>query len=311
VGGGEPGARERGGGVMIPASFEYHAPKSVAEAIELLQRYDGEAKLIAGGHSLLPMLKLRLVQPEALIDLGRIPNLAYVRQSNGRLAVGPLTTYGEIEQSADVARQVRVLHEATALIADVQVRNRGTLCGSLAHADPAGDPPAVAYALDAEFQVQGPNGTRTVGVDEWFVDSLQSALEPDEVLTEVRLAVPGARSGSAYRKFEQPASHYALVGVAALVTLGEDGSVARCRVGITGVGGVAYRATGVEAALSGRKPEAAGLREAASHAVDDVDVLGDLHASPPYRAHLARVFTERALAAAVARAAGQPDPREP
>jgi carbon-monoxide dehydrogenase medium subunit len=296
---------------MIPASFEYHAPSSVDEAIQLLGRYDGEAKLIAGGHSLLPMLKLRLVQPEALIDLGRIPNLSYIRPNGQQIAVGPLTTYAEIGKSADLAQRTRVLSEATAQIADVQVRNRGTLCGSLAHADPAGDPPAVAYALDAEFQVQGANGSRTVAVDDWFVDTLQSALEPDEVLTEVRLAVPGARSGSAYRKFEQPASHYALVGVAAVVTLAEDGSVARCRVGVTGVGGVAYRAAGVESALTGQRPEAAALREAASHVVDGVDVLGDLYAAPPFRGHLARVFTERALAAAAARAAGQPDPREP
>jgi aerobic carbon-monoxide dehydrogenase medium subunit len=296
---------------MIPASFEYHAPGSVDEAIQLLGRYDGEAKLIAGGHSLLPMLKLRLVQPEALIDLGRIPNLRYVRPNGQQLAVGALTTYAEIQKSTDLAQRTRVLTEAADQIADVQVRNRGTLCGSLAHADPAGDPPAVAYALDAEFQVQGAKGSRTVAVDDWFVDTLESALEPDEVLTEVRLAVPGARSGSAYRKFEQPASHYALVGVAAVVTLAEDGSVARCRMGVTGVGPVAYRAAGVEGALTGKRPEAAALREAASHVVDGVDVLGDLYASPDFRGHLARVFAERALAAAAARAAGQPDPREP
>src|SRR5436309_1424162 len=154
--------------------------------------------------------------------------------------------------------------------AEIRQAIDGNLCGSLAHADPAGDPPAVAYALDAQFQVQGASGARTVAVDDWFVDTLQSALEPDEVLTEVRLAVPGARSGSAYRKFEQPASHYALVGVAAVVTLAEDGSVARCRVGVTGVGGVAYRAAGVESALTGQRPEAAALREAASHVVDGV-----------------------------------------
>jgi len=296
---------------MIPASFEYHAPRSVEEAIQLLQRYNGEAKLLAGGHSLLPMLKLRLLQPEALIDLGRVPGLAYIRPADGDLAIGALTTYADIEQSAQLAQQARVLAEAAALVADVQVRNRGTLCGSLAHADPAGDPPAVAYALDAQFHLQGPNGARTVGVDDWFVDTLESAVGPDEVLTEVRLAVPGPRSGSAYRKFEQPASHYALVGVAALITLAEDGTVARCRVGITGVGPVAYRATGVEGALTGKRPDEAALREAAAHAVDGVEVLGDLHASPPFRSHLAQVYTQRALAAAAARAAGQPDPRAP
>ncbi len=295
---------------MIPASFEYHAPTSVEEAIALLQRYDGEAKVLAGGHSLLPLLKLRFLQPAALVDIGRVPGLSYVRAADGRLAIGALTTYADLERSADVGRQARVLADAVGLVADVQVRNRGTLCGSLAHADPAGDPPAVAYALDAELQVQGPNGKRTVGVDDWFVDTLQSALEPDEVLTEVRLAAAPARTGSAYRKFEQPASHYALVGVAALVTLGEDGNVARCRVGVTGVGPVAYRAGDVEAALQGRRPDQAALQEAAEQVVNGVDVLSDLHASTPYRSHLARVFTRRALAAAAARAAGQPDPRD-
>jgi aerobic carbon-monoxide dehydrogenase medium subunit len=295
---------------MIPASFEYHAPKTVAEAIQLLQQYDGEAKILAGGHSLLPLLKLRFLQPAALIDLGRVPDLSYVRASNGRITIGALTTYDEVARNADLARQARVLADAVALVADVQVRNRGTVCGSLAHADPAGDPPAVAYALDLEFQVQGPNGSRTVAADDWFVDTLQSALEPDEVLTEVRFAAPPARTGSAYRKFEQPASHYALVGVAALVSLAEDGTVARCRVGITGAGAIAYRASGVESALQGRRPDEAAIREAAEQAVEGVDVLGDLHASPPYRSHLARVFTRRALAAAAARAAGQPDPAE-
>ncbi len=295
---------------MIPAAFEYHAPTTVAEAIQLLRQYDGEAKLLAGGHSLLPLLKLRFLQPAALVDLARVPGLRYARAANGGFAIGALTTYDDLERSADVAHQARALHEAVALVADVQVRNRGTLCGSLAHADPAGDPPALAYTLDLQFQVQGPNGARTVAADDWFVDTLQSALEPDEVLTEVRFAAPPARTGSAYRKFEQPASHYALVGVGALITLAEDGSVARCRVGITGVGSIAYRAGGVEAALQGKRPDAAAIAQASDQAAEGVDVLGDLHASPPYRAHLARIFTRRALAAAAARAAGQPDPAD-
>lgn len=295
---------------MIPAEFEYHAPTTVAEAVELLRRYDGEAKVLAGGHSLLPMLKLRLLQPTALVDLGRIPDLRYIRRTDGQFAIGALTPHAAVEASAELAADARVLPEAASLVADVQVRNRGTLCGSLAHGDPAGDPPAVAYALDCTFHVQGPNGSRTVAVDDWFVDTLQSALEPDEVLTEVRFAVPAARTGSAYRKFEQPASHYALVGVAALVTLAEDGTVARCRVGITGASAVAYRASGVERALTGRKPDAAALAEAAELAVEGVDVLGDISASATFRGHIARVYTRRALAAAAARAAGQPDPGE-
>ncbi|HZU04805.1 MAG TPA: xanthine dehydrogenase family protein subunit M [Chloroflexota bacterium] len=296
---------------MIPASFEYHAPTSLEEAIALLRQYDGEAKVLAGGHSLLPMLKLRLLQPAALVDLRRIPGLTYLQPGADGLTIGALTTYADIERATALAPQYRVLTEAVALVADVQVRNRGTLCGSLAHADPAGDPPAVAFALDATFRVQGPAGQREIGVDEWFVDTLQTALAPDEVLTAVHFPAPPPRSGSAYRKFEQPASHYALVGIAALVTLAEDGTVARCRMGVTGVGPVAYRARAVEAALQGRRPDAAALREAAALVTEGVEVLGDLYASPPYRRHLAQVYAQRALAAAVARAAGQPEPPEP
>jgi carbon-monoxide dehydrogenase medium subunit len=294
---------------MIPAEFEYHAPTSVQEAIGLLQQYDGEAKILAGGHSLLPLLKLRFLQPAALIDIARIPNLDYVRSDDGKLVVGALATYNALENSQAVQR-IGVLHDVVKQVGDVQIRNRGTLCGSLAHADPAGDPPALAYALDAEFQVQGPNGARTVGVDDWFVDTLQSALEPDEVLTEVRLDATTERTGSAYRTFEQPASHYALVGVAALVTLAADGTIARCRIGVTGVGPVAYRAADVEAALQGKRPDEATIRDAAEQVVNGVDVLSDLHASVPYRTHLAKVYTRRALAAALARATGQPDPAE-
>ncbi len=294
---------------MIPAEFEYHAPTSVQEAIGLLQRYDGEAKILAGGHSLLPLLKLRFLQPTALIDIARIPNLDYIRLENGKLLVGALATYNQLERSPEVQR-IGVLHDVVKQVGDVQIRNRGTLCGSLAHADPAGDPPALAYALDAEFHVQGPNGARTVGVDDWFVDTLQSALEPDEVLTEVALNATTERTGSAYRTFEQPASHYALVGVAALLTLRADDTVERCRVGVTGVGPGAYRAADVEAALQGKQPDEAAIREAAEQVVNGVDVLSDLHASVPYRSHLAKVYTRRALAAALARATGQPEPAE-
>jgi aerobic carbon-monoxide dehydrogenase medium subunit len=296
---------------MIPAEFEYHAPTSVDEVVALLERYGGEAKVLAGGHSLIPLLKLRLLQPAALVDLARVPGLAYVRPDDNAVAIGALTTYADIERATDLRRQLPALAESVGLVADVQVRNRGTLCGSLAHADPAGDPPAVAYALDAELRVQGPRGTRVVPVDEWFVDTLESALEPDEVLTEVRFALAPPRAGSAYRKFEQPASHYALVGVAAAVHLAEDGTVARCRVGVTGVGSVAYRAGAVETALGGRAPEEATVREAAEKAVEGVEVLGDVHGSAEYRGHLARVYARRALAAAVARAQGRPDPPEP
>jgi carbon-monoxide dehydrogenase medium subunit len=279
---------------MFPAKFEYHAPTSLDEAIKLLKEGDGDVKVIAGGHSLLPLMKLRLAQPKALVDINKIQGLKGVRVEGDTVVIGALTTYAELERSEELKRRLPIVAECAEVIGDLQVRNMGTIGGSLAHADPAGDMPAVILALDAELVVRGPNGERRVPAGEFFVGMLTSALEPDEILTEIRLKVPAGQAGSAYLKFDHPASHYALCGVAAVVTR-DGGNISDARVAVTGVGPVAYRASGVEEALKGKAANAETFASAAEKAADGQDPLSDLHASAEYRAHLARVFARRAL----------------
>ena len=287
---------------MFPSSFDYSRPTTLDEAIQLLQASQGKAKLLAGGHSLLPLMKLRLAEPAKLIDIGRLKDtLAYVRRDNGQVAVGALTTHHTLETSSELREAVPVVAEAAALIGDVQVRNRGTIGGSLAHADPTADLPAVMLALDAQFLARGPGGQRVIPAAEFFVDLLTTALNPDEILVEVRLPTRAAGTGAAYRKFEQPASGYALVGVAAFVRL-EGDTLAEARIGVTGASTRPYRAMAVETALVGKAATPETLTEAARHATDGVEVAGDIFAAPDYRAHLATVFARRALEAAVERA---------
>ncbi|MBV8720025.1 MAG: FAD binding domain-containing protein, partial [Chloroflexi bacterium] len=202
---------------MFPAKFAYAAPTSLQEALGLLN--DPEAKIIAGGHSLLPLMKLRLAQPSLLVDIGRIPGLSYVRREDGVLAIGAMTTYRQIEQSSEVHQAAPVLAEATHEVGDPQVRAKGTLAGALAHADPAGDLPAVALALGGVVKAVGSSGERELDLDSFFVDMLTTALQEKEIIREVRLRVQPAGAGAAYQKFDQPASHYALTGVCAVVTL--------------------------------------------------------------------------------------------
>ena len=287
---------------MYPAQFEYVAPASLDEALQLLSESGGEAKILAGGHSLLPMMKLRLAQPAKLIDISRIPGLNEIRVDADGLTIGALVTHAQVARSPEVARALPMLAEAADKVGDLQVRNRGTLGGSLAHADPAGDTPAVFLAADGEIVARGPNGERTINASEFFVDILTTALEENEILTQIRFPALPPRSGTAYLKFDHPASHYALTGVAAVVTLGGDGSIAQARVGVTGVGPKAYRAEGVEQALAGQGADA--IAAAAEKAADGIDCNDDIHASAEYRAHLARVFTRRALEAALQRAQG-------
>src|ERR687888_1603810 len=220
---------------MPATAFEYHAPTTVQEAISLLSQYGGEAKLLAGGHSLIPIMNLRLAQPKALIDIGKIPGLVGIREEGGTIVIGAMTTHWMIESSALLKEKVPVLPEAAAVIGDVQVRNRGTIGGSLAHADPAGDFPAVAVALDMQLKAVGPKGERTLKAREFFVDILTTALEPNEILTEIRIPLLPPRTGTAYLKMDHPASHYALCGVAAVLTLADGGTISDARVGITGV----------------------------------------------------------------------------
>jgi len=287
---------------MFPAKFEYKAAGSLQEAIGLLE--DPEAKVIAGGHSLLPLMKLRLAQPSLLVDISRIPDLDYIRVQNGHIAIGALATYRDIQFSKDVQRSAGVLSEAAHEVGDPQVRARGTLAGALAHADPAGDMPAVVMALCGSVIAEGPSGERTIDLDEFFVDMLTTALQEREIIREVRLNAVPAGSGAAYQKFDQPASHYALTGVCAVVKLGSGNALESVRLGVTGVGPKAYRPTAIEQALTGKTADEESVKAAVQGVVDGIDVLGDIHASPEYRSHLARVLTRRAVLQAAERARG-------
>ncbi len=280
---------------MYPANFDYKRPATVDEAVALLVRHGDDAKLLAGGHSLIPAMKLRLAQPKVVVDIGRITNLSYIRDMGGTIAIGAMTTHHEINASKVLHDRSPLLPETARHIGDTQVRNKGTIGGSLAHADPAADYPAAILALDAEIDLVGPRGRRTVKAGAFFIDLLQTAIAPDEILTEIR--VPATARTTAYVKTEQKASGFALAGAA--VVIGADG----VRVGITGVAAKAYRATGVEQALAGqRTPTAEAIARAAAHAADGVQPLGDIHASPAFRAHLAQVNTRRAIERALGRA---------
>jgi aerobic carbon-monoxide dehydrogenase medium subunit len=289
---------------VFPAKFEYVAAGSVREALDLLKQGDGDAKIIAGGHSLLPLMKLRLAQPRLLVDISRIPDLSFVRLENNQLVIGALATYRDVEHSAEVRQALPVLAEAIHEIGDPQVRARGTLVGSLAHADPAADLPAVVLALEGSVHAVGPDGERDYALDDFFVDMLTTQLGENEVITQLRLSLPPAGSGASYQKFEQPASHYALCGVCAVVTRGSGNTVGTAKVGVTGVGTRAYRPRQVEQALAGCELSQEAVDAAVQTVTEGVDVQGDIHASPEYRAHLARVLTRRAVLQAAQRARG-------
>jgi carbon-monoxide dehydrogenase medium subunit len=286
---------------MIPAAFEYYAATSVQEALQLLRDHGPEAKLLAGGHSLLPMMKLRLSTPKALIDIGRIPELRYIREEGEVLAIGATTTHWMIESSDIVRRRVPLLAEAAGRIGDVQVRNMGTIGGSLAHADPAADYPAAILALEAEIVAQGLGGKRSIPAVDFFKGLFTTALEPSELIVEIRVPIPAGRSGAAYLKFPHPASGFAVVGCAALVTL-DGGRCQKVRVAFTGVAEKAFRDHAVEDALTGKPPDDRSIADAAQRAAEGVEPLSDIFASAEYRRHLARVYAKRALLAAVSRA---------
>jgi carbon-monoxide dehydrogenase medium subunit len=279
---------------MHAAPFDYARPSTVDEAIALLTRHGDDAKVLAGGHSLIPAMKLRLAQPKVVVDIGRIAGLTYVREAGGRVAIGAMTTHADIEASRLLRQKCPLLAETAGHIGDVQVRNRGTIGGSLVHADPAADYPAAILALDAEIDLAGPRGRRTVAAGDFFVDLLQTAIRPDEILTEIR--VPMTPASVAYEKTEQKASGFALAGVAVVMTPDN------LRVGVTGVAARPYRAAAVEQALRGRRPPTPeAIEQAAAHAADGIDALGDIHASAEFRAHLASVNTRRALLRALDR----------
>jgi carbon-monoxide dehydrogenase medium subunit len=285
---------------MYPAQFEYHKASTVKEALDLLGKYKDEAKLLAGGHSLLPAMKLRLAQPKHLIDIGKVTGLAGIKEEGGTLVIGAMTTHHAIETSALLKSKCPLLPEVAGHIGDPMVRNMGTIGGSLAHADPAADWPAAAIALSVELVAEGPKGKRTIKADDFFKGLLTTALADDEILTEIRVPAGGANVKSAYVKFPHPASRFAVVGVAAVLTM-DGGKIAKASIGITGAGTKATRAKGVEAAIAGKAADAASIQAAAEKGADGVDVQADLQGSEEYKKHLLKVFSKRAIEAAAAK----------
>ena len=283
---------------MIPAAFDYQRAATLDEALALVGT--SGTKVIAGGMSLLPLMKLRLASPERLLDIGRLKELKGVRKlEDGRLAVGSLTTYAELAESP--ARHYGLLKDALPEIGDVQVRNRGTVGGAVAHCDPASDLPAVLLALDAEIVAQSKRGERVIPVDGFFKGAFETDLAEDELITEIRLPGPRDDAGSAFQAMNQKASGYSIVGVA-VVVVKEGGSViSKANVALTGVGEAPYRAKAVEAALVGTEGTAESIAAAAAHATDGVSVNGDIHADSAYRTAMAAVYTRRAIEAALGR----------
>jgi aerobic carbon-monoxide dehydrogenase medium subunit len=281
---------------MISQSFEYTAPKTLDEALGLLAN---GAKPLAGGQSLIPMMKLRLATPERLVDLGRLRDLNYIREQGGNLHIGATTTHFEVESSALIRVKCPLLSATAGCIGDVQVRNVGTIGGSVAHADPAADYPAALQALEARFVLKGVNTERTVAAADFFIDTFTTALEPGEIVREI--IVPGDASGVSYQKSYQPASGFAVVGIAARI-LKSGGKISQARIGVTGLSNCSYRATAAEKALEGTAGSAGDIRAAAALVGQGVEANSDLHASADYRRHLATVYAERALVAALAKA---------
>ena len=274
---------------MIPAAFDYVRAESAEEAISLIGQHGDEAKFIAGGHSLLPMMKLRLAQPSVLIDIGRLTDLSYIREDGDRIAIGAMTRHMDVETSEVLREHVPLLAHAAGHVGDPQVRHRGTIGGSIAHADPASDLPATTLALGATYVAQGPNGTREIPAADFYRTFFESALEPDEVLTEIRVPKMNG-AGWGFQKFNRRAQDWAIVGVAAW----RNGSDAG--VGLVNMGSTPILATSVAAAISG----GASPADAAEQATADAEAQADLNASVEYREHLAKVLTRRALEAASA-----------
>jgi aerobic carbon-monoxide dehydrogenase medium subunit len=285
---------------MIPAKFDYVRPATLDEAIAALAAGGEDAKVIAGGQSLLPLLRLRLAYPELLVDVGLVDELRGVTDAGDALVIGARTTHYQLVHDPLVAEHCGLLAQATATVADPAVRHRGTLGGALVHGDPAGDLPAVALALEATMVARGPGGERTIAAADFFVDYLTTSLRPDEILTAVRVPKLGPEWGFRYEKFHRTAQSWATVGVAALARRA-NGTVAEARIGLTNMGSVPVRATAAEAAAAGAAASRAALRDAAAQAAEGTSAFDDTNATTAYREHLARVLTRRALEEAAGR----------
>ena len=284
---------------MIPQGFDYAAPKTLAEALALLAEDD--TKALAGGMSLIPLMKLRLAAPAKVVDLSRIPELNGIRGNSGTIHIGALATHADVESSALVRAKCPLLDETAAQIGDLQVRNAGTLGGSVAHNDPAADYPAALFALDTQVKIAGGDGERTVPLSELLVDAMMTSLEPGELITEIIVPVEDPSTGTSYQKMKQPASGFAIVGVAARVKK-SNGTIDWARVGMTGLSGTGYRATAAEDLLEGVAGSADDIGKAAATVADGVEANSDLHASASYRKHVAEVYAARAIRAALSRA---------
>ncbi len=284
---------------MIPQTFEYSAPKSLDEALGLLAQ---GAKPLAGGMSLIPMMKLRLAAPDRVVDLGRLKELNYIREESGTIHIGATATHHDVENSPQLRGKCPLLAETAANIGDPMVRNMGTIGGSVAHADPAADYPAALQALEAKFVLRGSKSERTVTAADFFVDAFTTALAPGEIVREVIVPLEDSGAGVSYKKMAQPASGFAIVGVAVRVKK-SGGKITMARIGVTGLSGRAFRATAAEKALEGKAGSAAEIQQAAALVtqVQGTDVNSDLHASSDYRRHLATVYAARAISAALSR----------
>lgn len=281
---------------MIPSAFEYVRPSTVEEALQALSSGE-DVKLLAGGQSFIPVMRLRLAAPEKVVDLGRVEELRGVREDGDAIVIGAMTTHDEVLKDPLIREHAKLIAQATETVADRQVRHRGTFGGALAHADPAGDLPAVALALDAEMVIAGSGGRRTVPAKDFFVDYLTTAVGEDEILVEIRVPKLAGDWGSHYEKFNRVAQAWSIVGVAAAVRR-ENGTVAEARIGLTNMSSVPVRASGVESALTGGAATAEAVAAAAGHTGEGTNPTNDLNAQADYRSHLAEVLTKRAVLAA-------------
>ena len=288
---------------MIPPSFEYHAPGSVDDAVALLSQYGDEAKVLAGGHSLLPMMKLRFAEPGHLVDLNNIDSLKGIREENGEIVIGSMTSENDLIASALLQEKCPILPEAAEMIADPQVRNRGTIGGDISHGDPGNDHPALMLALNATFTLVGPNGSRQVAAGDFFMGTFFTALEADEILTEIRIAPQAANTGASYQKLKRKTGDFATAAAAAVITL--SGDTCQCAaIALTNLGATALRASEAEAVLTGRVIDEDLINQAAAKAMEICDPAEDLRGNAEYKTHMGGEMTRRAIRAALKRAGG-------
>ena len=285
---------------MIPGAFEYYAPRSLDDAVKFLAAHRDDVKVLSGGQSLLPLMKMRLSKPGFIVDIGRIPGLDAISEEGNNLIIGALVTHAQIESSDLLQKKCPLLPETATTIADVQVRNRGTIGGSIAHADPAGDWPAAIIALEAEIKITGPNGERWVKCDEFFLGLLMNVLEPDELVTAIKVPVTG-NDKTAYLKAAPRSSGFAVVGVAVRIGIDGAGNCSRAAIGITGVTDKAYRPQRVEQMLAGKSLDAKTIETAAAESTRNIEVIEDINGSAEYRKHLTEVYVARAIQEAVNR----------